>query len=262
MPTLKEADLIDLDDLFGVVLNNVGVAAFFAENYVVAKPIFEAAIDWAVRYRNPDAEGIYRGNFAALLVMDGDFLSALAGAHSEAFDSLTLADATARSVLRRALTAVAGVSLSLRAEIPELDVIEFLQRFLLLNSKFGIVWPLTFLSERDRTTALEKFRDAGADAEQHKRLEELFTLIPAIMPDAAEMVVLSTREQTVLQNLAIVESREELAKRLFVSANTIKTQLSSIYSKLGVSNRTEALAKAMSLRMLVSREQDRDQTAL
>lgn len=58
---------------------------------------------------------------------------------------------------------------------------------------------------------------------------------------------LSRAEVQVLQHLADGLTRQEIADRLVVSLSTVKSQLRSAYRKLGVSTRTEAMAKAESL---------------
>jgi LuxR family maltose regulon positive regulatory protein len=55
---------------------------------------------------------------------------------------------------------------------------------------------------------------------------------------------LSRQEQRVLQLLVAGRTYAEMAEALIVSLNTIKTQVSSIYRKLGVSRRAEAIAAA------------------
>ena len=47
-----------------------------------------------------------------------------------------------------------------------------------------------------------------------------------------------------LRRLAGLESAREIAPELYVSHNTIKTQIRSIYRKLGVATREEAVARA------------------
>lgn len=43
---------------------------------------------------------------------------------------------------------------------------------------------------------------------------------------------------------------EEIAADLFVSVNTVKTHLKSVYRKLGVNRRNEAVHRARELRLL------------
>jgi DNA-binding NarL/FixJ family response regulator len=61
---------------------------------------------------------------------------------------------------------------------------------------------------------------------------------------------LSRREQSVLEALAGTGSRQAIAGSLFISVNTVKSHLASIYKKLGVTSRTEALATAREQRLL------------
>jgi LuxR family transcriptional regulator, maltose regulon positive regulatory protein len=61
---------------------------------------------------------------------------------------------------------------------------------------------------------------------------------------------LSLQEQRVLRRLCAGQTYTEMATALVVSPNTIKTQVSSIYRKLGVSRRAEAIARASQLHLL------------
>jgi LuxR family maltose regulon positive regulatory protein len=54
---------------------------------------------------------------------------------------------------------------------------------------------------------------------------------------------LSAREQEVLRYLPLAS--EDIATRLMISVNTVKAQLRSIYRKLGVSRRQNAVAEAV-----------------
>jgi two-component system, NarL family, response regulator LiaR len=72
---------------------------------------------------------------------------------------------------------------------------------------------------------------------------------------APEVVVvhndlLSDREGDVLRLLELGHSNREIAEKLFISENTVKTHLNNIYSKLGVSRRTQAISKAKELGIL------------
>jgi DNA-binding NarL/FixJ family response regulator len=56
---------------------------------------------------------------------------------------------------------------------------------------------------------------------------------------------LSKREQDVLQLLAYGHSNKEIAKALGIGAQTVKTHISHIFTKLGASDRTGAVALAL-----------------
>jgi LuxR family transcriptional regulator, maltose regulon positive regulatory protein len=61
---------------------------------------------------------------------------------------------------------------------------------------------------------------------------------------------LSPRERDVLRELARGATYADIADGLFVSENTVKTHVSSLYSKLGASRRSEALSVARRLQLL------------
>jgi DNA-binding CsgD family transcriptional regulator len=55
---------------------------------------------------------------------------------------------------------------------------------------------------------------------------------------------LTRRERVVLAELAEDVTLEEIAARLFVTRNTVKSQVRSVYRKIGVSTRAQAVAWA------------------
>ncbi|MGW3955625.1 helix-turn-helix domain-containing protein, partial [Streptomyces sp. NPDC004752] len=61
---------------------------------------------------------------------------------------------------------------------------------------------------------------------------------------------LSPRERDVLRRLAQLMSTEEIAADLYVSVNTVKTHLKSVYRKLAVNRRADAVRRARELRLL------------
>lgn len=62
--------------------------------------------------------------------------------------------------------------------------------------------------------------------------------------------VLTPRERDVLRELARGATYADIAAQLFVSGNTVKTHVSSLYSKLAATRRSEALATARNLNLL------------
>jgi len=61
---------------------------------------------------------------------------------------------------------------------------------------------------------------------------------------------LSEKERIVLRYLPTMMPNREIAAELFVSVNTVKTHLKSIYRKLDTSNRRETVERARELRLI------------
>ena len=96
-------------------------------------------------------------------------------------------------------------------------------------------------------------RDDDDLAEQHRALQG----VPRVgnrtgPPDTGPVLVepLSRREMEVLQGIAAMLPTEEIAARLFVSINTVKTHVRSILRKLSASRRNEAVRRARSLGLI------------
>jgi LuxR family maltose regulon positive regulatory protein len=64
---------------------------------------------------------------------------------------------------------------------------------------------------------------------------------------------LSEREIEVLQLIAEGLTNPEIAGRLYLSLNTVKVHTRNIYGKLGVNNRTQAVARGRDLGILPSK---------
>jgi DNA-binding CsgD family transcriptional regulator len=66
-------------------------------------------------------------------------------------------------------------------------------------------------------------------------------------PPARAALRLSPRELTILAEVAAGRSNKEIAARLAVSPNTVKTHVAHLFEKLGAKRRTEAIHKARAL---------------
>jgi DNA-binding CsgD family transcriptional regulator len=69
-------------------------------------------------------------------------------------------------------------------------------------------------------------------------------------PDAQAALGISPRELTILQELAAGHSNKEIAARLNVSPNTVKTHVARLFEKLTARRRTDAIARARELGLL------------
>ena len=64
------------------------------------------------------------------------------------------------------------------------------------------------------------------------------------------MLGLTPRELEVLEQMAAGHSNREIAERLFLSENTIKTHISRLLDKLGAKRRTQAVHQGKALRLI------------
>jgi ATP/maltotriose-dependent transcriptional regulator MalT len=109
------------------------------------------------------------------------------------------------------------------------------------------------LSERSTSPWVNEIADAAAQQADVTAIYATSTATPRERQSVADtrvLPVLSPRERDVLHELARGSTYADIAITLFVSENTVKTHVSSLYSKLAANRRSEALAVARSLRLL------------
>lgn len=79
---------------------------------------------------------------------------------------------------------------------------------------------------------------------------------PASVPEfalneaALKTLGITKREHAVLEQMAEGQSNKEIAERLHVSPNTVKTHVSKLYEKLDVNQRVQAVQKAKDLKLI------------
>jgi len=116
----------------------------------------------------------------------------------------------------------------------------------------GIRRPFMIFQSR-LTTLLQRYQHLGG---RHAAfVEDVVDMIApgvVVLPQGDAVLVerLTERESVVLQYLPTMLKAGEIATDLFVSVNTVKAHLRSMYRKLGVRNRREAVEKARTLGLL------------
>ena len=117
--------------------------------------------------------------------------------------------------------------------------------------------PMPILLERlGAVRPTDWVRDLAAASAQHPGLGAFFGPVTATAQERAHAAapvvapLLSPRERDVLHELARGSTYADIAANLIVSENTVKTHVSSLYAKLAVSRRSEALAVARTSHLL------------
>ncbi len=97
---------------------------------------------------------------------------------------------------------------------------------------------------------LQEARSRDVMPEYVETLLATFQSVPSAATVAVLTEPLTLREEGVLELLAAGLTNREIAERLGVSPETVKKHVGNLFAKLGVRNRTEAVAKARGLDLL------------
>jgi len=140
--------------------------------------------------------------------------------------------------------------------MPELDGVGAITQIREIDPSAHIVVLTTFDGDEDIYRAIKAgakgylLKDVAREAlmECIRKVHAGETCIPpSLAAKLAERVsgeALSAREIEVLQRIAAGKSNKEIGAELFISEGTVKTHVKSIFSKLDVVSRTEAVATA------------------
>ncbi len=195
---------------------------------------FAAADDLADRlYERAELDGRTGGMAEALILR-----ALIAGARGGAVDAVRAADALARSL---EMVAAEGAQRAYLDEGPPMIAL------------------LTALRDEARRGARRLTSEASAHldkilASAPERSEAQPQASQATTSDANATLPepLTPRELEILRLIDAGMSNREIAERLFVSVGTIKTHTHRAYAKLDVTGRTQALARARAVGLLVS----------
>jgi two-component system NarL family response regulator len=140
--------------------------------------------------------------------------------------------------------------------MPELDGVGAIKEIRDVEPNAQIVVLTTYDGDEDIYRAIkagakayllkDTARDALVECVRRVHVGETY-LPPPLAAKLAERVsgaALSQREMEVLQRMAAGKSNKEIGVELFISDGTVKTHVSSIFTKLDVVSRTEAIATA------------------
>lgn len=105
-------------------------------------------------------------------------------------------------------------------------------------------------ARRPFTTAADADIDELQKIEHSELVSNLRTDIRPVFPPTVPLVVVTEREHAVLSLLATGMGTAEIAKELFVSINTVKTQLRTLYQKIGAHNRHDVVTMAKHLSII------------
>jgi two-component system NarL family response regulator len=140
--------------------------------------------------------------------------------------------------------------------MPELDGVGAIKEIREIDPGAHILVLTTFDGDEDIYRAIKAgakgylLKDTAREAlmDSIRRVHAGETCIPstlaAKLADRVSGEALSTREIEVLQRIAAGKSNKEIGAELFISEGTVKTHVKSIFSKLDVVSRTEAVATA------------------
>ncbi|MFC0672801.1 LuxR C-terminal-related transcriptional regulator [Brachybacterium hainanense] len=169
-----------------------------------------------------------------------------AGDVHESVSLLGEAGLAATTLLQRMI--VAAVTAVVAADpASEVDLGDAVLRMAAILRDSGAAWPVMLMPAdvRDRALAVDGARDVLGTA---------FAAVPPLLqrPVMALRPVprLTAREHEILVLLLETDRRAEIAERLFVSLNTVKSQLRGLYGKLDAGSRDQALSRALDLGLL------------
>jgi LuxR family transcriptional regulator, maltose regulon positive regulatory protein len=118
-----------------------------------------------------------------------------------------------------------------------------LREALIIGYENGFIRPFLFKSIKMSKTLLKTIKGMKFKKDYYK-MEEYSNKILALYSTEENNEIISKREKQVLQLIEKGAKNSEIAEKLFISESTTKSHILNIFSKLGVHNRVQAVAKA------------------
>jgi LuxR family maltose regulon positive regulatory protein len=191
----------------------------------------------------PDRADLLLGS-AKVLLAEGDSAAALAKAET------CLAGTATQITLRDQVSALVTAAVARRRLGQADQAADQLGYALALAEPHGLYRPFLDGGSAARSALTVLIRPANQGAAVAARILRRFDTRPGRQPDAPAAVPLTGSELAVLRFLPSHMTNQEIAESLFLSINTVKTHLRSVYRKLGVTTRRQAISSAGRLGLL------------
>jgi LuxR family maltose regulon positive regulatory protein len=192
---------------------------------------------------------------ARLLLAEGDPAAALALALTVAREDRDGAGGGPRPTLRDRVTALLTAAVAARRTGADAEAARLLEEALAAAEPHDMFRPFLDGGGAVHSGIALLISPSSPAAGFAARVHERFVCQPssraAGSPSSGQDTpALTTSELAVLRLLRSYMSNQEIADTLFLSVNTVKTHLRSVYYKLGVSSRREAVERGVRLQIL------------
>jgi LuxR family transcriptional regulator, maltose regulon positive regulatory protein len=181
---------------------------------------------------------------ARVLLAEGDSKAALAKAET------CLTGTAAQVTLRDQISALVTAAVARRRLGQPEQAADQLGYALALAEPHGLYRPFLDGGQAARSALTVLIRPANQGAATAARILQRFDTRPGRLADSPATVPLTCSELAVLRFLPSHMTNQEIAESLFLSINTVKTHLRSVYRKLGVTTRRQAISAAGRLGLL------------
>ena len=240
-----------------------GSACLLVDERAKAKAAFEEAVDVAIAAGNADTVILSAPELALFAIDEREWgaardhvhraVAAIDASHMEGYPTTALALAVASRVAVHDGDREGGVRLIARAMRARIGCTSLLP-FVSVRARMQLI--LAHLAVDDRAAARHLMReidellrrrpDVGVVSAQVEKLRSSLAAEPA----AGGSVPLTPAELRLLPYLQTHLTIAEIGRRLFISRNTVSSEVGSIYRKLGVTTRGEAVDRANEVGLL------------